>query len=284
MAALTTLLVGLFVVVSSGLEQDNANIDPAHLEMLWETDQLEEFSRIMNIDVNLVRQPAEISQTPMINKDLEMGDIVLTDKQREEGRQAIRFDRHHELKWPNGSIPFWFIGFNATQRAVVLSAIDTWNEQIDCIKFRPWTSSDNYCIHFINGNGCYSYIGRVGGHQVLSLNIQFCLNEPTILHQLMHVIGFAHEHNRIDRDHYIEMHWENIPVEWRFLYYKKHAWSYSIEGDYDYYSLTHAPVNVFGMTRTPAFDVIHSGIYLRRIGTGTGFSHEDLNKIAVLYC
>lgn len=58
---------------------------------------------------------------------------------------------------------------------------------------------------------CYSAIGRKGRRQVVSLNFD-CLakGKGTVLHELLHVLGFWHEHSRADRDNYIRIDWEAI--------------------------------------------------------------------------
>jgi len=58
-------------------------------------------------------------------------------------------------------------------------------------------------------SSCYSIVGRIGGPQTLSLAPK-CLNTGTIFHELLHTLGFWHEHTRPDRDKYINVLWHNI--------------------------------------------------------------------------
>ena len=37
-----------------------------------------------------------------------------------------------------------------------------------------------------------------------------CLSLGEIIHEVMHVLGFSHEHTRPDRDRYITVLWNNI--------------------------------------------------------------------------
>lgn len=57
---------------------------------------------------------------------------------------------------------------------------------------------------------CYSFVGRLGSVQAVSLNRQGCVKVGTVQHELLHVLGFDHEHCRSDRDHHIQVLIENI--------------------------------------------------------------------------
>jgi len=45
---------------------------------------------------------------------------------------------------------------------------------------------------------------------VLSLKYPNCFKCSSILHELIHSLGFYHEQQRIDRDEYVKINWDNI--------------------------------------------------------------------------
>lgn len=47
---------------------------------------------------------------------------------------------------------------------------------------------------------CFSEVGRTSGVQVLSLD-NGCLEYTTIIHEMMHVVGFYHEHGEYSPSH-----------------------------------------------------------------------------------
>lgn len=58
---------------------------------------------------------------------------------------------------------------------------------------------------------CSSYVGRRGGQQVVTLDPWRCLTEVGVVsHELLHVLGFYHEHTRLDRDEFIDVLWNNM--------------------------------------------------------------------------
>lgn len=70
--------------------------------------------------------------------------------------------------------------------------------QTDKIVFHQATSGNN------------SPIGKSGGAQ--TINIQNYTDTGTIIHEILHSLGFYHEHSRNDRDDYLIICWSNIKI------------------------------------------------------------------------
>lgn len=63
-----------------------------------------------------------------------------------------------------------------------------------------------FLLHF----RCTSSVGKKGGEQIVSLDNGCLKSKARPIHELMHVIGFYHEHTRYDRDGYVTIHEQNI--------------------------------------------------------------------------
>lgn len=67
--------------------------------------------------------------------------------------------------------------------------------------------------NFISNFSCWSYVGMqlelIDRGQEVSLAPE-CWRKGIILHELMHVLGYFHEHSRYDRDVYIQLNPDNI--------------------------------------------------------------------------
>ena len=60
--------------------------------------------------------------------------------------------------------------------------------------------------------GCYSTsVGKSlhGGEQQISIG-KGCNYIGTVIHEMMHAVGFFHEHTRLDRDQYVTIYWNSI--------------------------------------------------------------------------
>ena len=68
-------------------------------------------------------------------------------------------------------------------------------------------------VEFLNSGICYSRIGRVYWPFPLpqSIFLGRCAHLiGHVKHEMMHTMGFYHEHSRSDRDDFIDINWDNI--------------------------------------------------------------------------
>ncbi len=65
-----------------------------------------------------------------------------------------------------------------------------------------------------------------------------------ILHEVLHVLGFQHEHQRPDREEYIRINMWNIKEKWRHWFKKEKFYHTTLDSEYDLESLMHYQANV----------------------------------------
>jgi hypothetical protein len=78
-----------------------------------------------------------------------------------------------------------------------------------CIRFINRSNQVDY-VRIFSGAGCYSYVGRIGGIQDLSLQRNGCIWQRTVMHELIHALGYHHMHQHPDRDTKVRINVENI--------------------------------------------------------------------------
>jgi hypothetical protein len=80
--------------------------------------------------------------------------------------------------------------------------------------FVPLTDQTKDAIVFEPGSAhCLSALGKTGGRQPIRLASDCGRTE--ILHEILHALGFLHEHSRPDRDQYVEVVWDNVDEKFR---------------------------------------------------------------------
>jgi hypothetical protein len=193
-------------------------------------------------------------------------------------RSAVTIaDRSH--LWPNGEIPFEIDGtVTASQRNNISSAITHINTNSP-LKIRPRGGADRDFVTFHNsgpGNGCSSFVGRIGGSQ--QVEVAECGN-GSVIHELLHAAGFFHEQSRGDRDNFIFIDVNEIDPAFRDQFEKRDSSGQDI-GAYDYGSIMHYSSTAFSRSGRPTIIPKQPGV---TIGQREGLSQLDRAAINELY-
>jgi hypothetical protein len=151
--------------------------------------------------------------------------------------------------WPEGKVYYKFSPghFNFEQVSKIKDAMRTIMELPKVsISFEEATQSvgNNYILitRVNNQNqdlGCSANVGRVHPNSQYPHSLTLgtmCVNDKgTVLHELLHVLGFYHEQSREDRDDHVSILWENISInaKYNFSNYKNHNKTRFTPYDYD---------------------------------------------------
>ncbi|KAG0717238.1 Astacin [Chionoecetes opilio] len=172
----------------------------------------------------------------MYNPNLFQGDIKGVAGQ-EPGRERAAILGPDYL-WPRGEVPYVFGSSITTHQSSIIQAGMKDFHAKTCLRFVPRTTESDYLEIVSNDQGCWSYVGTIGGMQRLSLDINGCIYTGTAIHELMHAVGFFHEHCRNDRDEYVTIHYENVIAGYAYAFDKDTNWQYVGE-NYNYASIMH---------------------------------------------
>ncbi|WGL61185.1 M12 family metallopeptidase [Pigmentibacter sp. JX0631] len=136
----------------------------------------------------------------------------------------------------------------------------------------------NY-INITDGDSCHSEIGMIGGAQKLLLHNMQCMRLGTIMHELMHSIGFYHEQSRYDRDQYIIINWDNIIDKRKYNFEKKGEFTTRF-GKYDYASIMHYGAYAFSKNGSCTISTVDPQI---NIGQRSQLSPTDIYGLWLAY-
>jgi len=147
--------------------------------------------------------------------DCYQGDMLLPPMEATSWLQTSGLAGWSSGPWPNNTVVYqWQDGIDVKARQVTLEAMQVW-ESKTCIKFVESSHEPLFKHPVVIGSsksGCNAHVGYFNAHfQTMNLGGPGCRNVGTALHELGHVIGLSHEHERWDREDYIEIHLENVP-------------------------------------------------------------------------
>jgi len=180
-------------------------------------------------------------------------------------------------KWPNATIPYE-ISNNHIRTQDILNAIDAVNTSTNLCLI-PRSNETDY-VEFVNSSGCWSYIGKQTGKQLISITNGCAYG--SIIHEICHAAGMYHEQSRMDRDDYISINWNNIQAgkEGNFNKYSTGSDEYG----YDYESIMHYSKWAFSSNGNQTIEVLTPpATNTTRIGQRDGLSPNDILSINRIY-
>jgi hypothetical protein len=117
-------------------------------------------------------------------------------------------------RWPNAVVPYEIndIDFppGSPLRAEIETAIGTWNHR-SCARLIPHAGETDFAEFVAASDSCQSEVGRTGSRQRIGCALaNQTFDAGSIMHEIGHCFGLLHEHQRPDRDQFVEIIFPNI--------------------------------------------------------------------------
>ncbi|KAG6449742.1 hypothetical protein O3G_MSEX006198 [Manduca sexta] len=197
-------------------------------------------------------------------------------------------------RFPRGIVPYFIDSktYDADLADIIMKAFDYF-EKATCIRLqklreRPTDKESLKSVAWLyitNPSGIRQCVHsnerrRTKGVQMVVFGYD-CMSLGDIAHEVMHILGFSHEHTRSDRDQYVTIMWDNIkPGYKKYFDLSQGEYQNIIESlPYDYTSVLHYPPRAFSKNGQVT---IHTepGV---KIGQREGLSEIDVEKIGLVY-
>ncbi|XP_039269557.2 uncharacterized protein LOC120344405 isoform X3 [Styela clava] len=163
----------------------------------------------------------------------------------------------------------------------ILRAIEAFNTHT-CVRLISRTFEKDF-LNFTDARGCWSYVGRNGGSQEISIS-SGCEYVGTVMHQIMHALGFWHKQSRQDRDKYIYILRQNIKSGFDGSFQKQTTDNIdNINSIYDYQSLMHFDQFAFSKDQNRWLTIIQANGNLYDKYNKDYFTGGDVDLINKLY-
>ena len=187
--------------------------------------------------------------------------------------------------WPGGVVYYDFASDVAAEhQQAFLDAARDWST-FAAVTFVRHVSEPNYVlVQNMPSGGGFSAVGMVGGAQDFMIGPS-AWNRGTLNHELGHVLGMVHEHQRRDRDLYVTINTANLMFgpDGNFVVLTDS----NDQGPYDFDSVMHYSKNAFAIdTSQDTIDPLPAyAQYLNTMGNhfDRPLSPLDRQKMAVIY-
>jgi hypothetical protein len=181
--------------------------------------------------------------------------------------------------WPGGAVPF-ALDPSLPDPDRVRRVLEEFN-RTGPVRFVPYSGQTDGIVFVPFSGLCLSYLGRIGGQQPVYLDDR--CDDHEIAHELMHALGFIHEHSRPDRDMYVKINWNNIDEDKQSQFEKvPDSLAVATRGrPFDYRSIMLYSASAFALDRSrPSLESLTD----RQIEpSDRGLSEEDHSRLNELY-
>ncbi|XP_056877797.1 hatching enzyme 1.2-like [Takifugu flavidus] len=171
--------------------------------------------------------------------------------------------------------------YSSRERSTIIGAMNIFN-RYTCVRFfqRRWWHWFFYrdYIYFTSRNGCWSYIGRQGGRQYISLQRPGCVSSGVVHHEILHALGFHHEQSRSDRDRFVTINYANIQPGRQSNFRK--VQTNNLGTSYNYRSVMHYRKTTFSRNGLPT--VVAKGNPNQILGSSF-ITYSDIIRVRRLY-
>uniref|UniRef100_A0A8D0DHB0 Metalloendopeptidase n=1 Tax=Sander lucioperca TaxID=283035 RepID=A0A8D0DHB0_SANLU len=186
--------------------------------------------------------------------------------------------------WPkatdgNVNVPYRISNqYSTRERETIVEGLRSFAEST-CIRFTPLANGQRDFVDIQSRGGCFSFVGRRGNGQVVSLSRQGCVFRQIIQHELLHALGFNHEQTRSDRDQHVRIQLQNVIRGMEHNFRKINT--RNLGTPYDYGSVMHYGRFAFSRNRQPTIVPIPDNNV--DIGRATRMSPTDILRVNRLY-
>lgn len=158
---------------------------------------------------------------------------------------------------------------------------------VSCIQFEEAPENATAYVNITtHAKGCFSSIGFLNTVQKFNLELSEidsgCFRLGTIIHELLHTLGFYHQHTSPERDRYIQVIEENIMEDKKYnfdILSERIATNFGVE--YDYGSIMHYSSKAF--SKNGKETIIPRGDENIEIGQRRELSQSDIRKLNLMY-
>ncbi|KAM9801228.1 zinc metalloproteinase nas-4 [Neosynchiropus ocellatus] len=218
----------------------------------------------------LVRAQSYMTSDPETVEELTTEDMTVL-----EGDLVLSMDRNAvSNRWPTSAIPYVIDASLEGRTNDIVAAMAMVSEET-CLTFHLRTSELDFLL-FQTSRGCASYVGFIGGKQPVFVGPQCRVGN--IVHEILHAVGFHHEHTRQDREKFISIQAGNIMQGMERNFKQRSGATFQLP--YDITSILHYGSHFFSVNGEPT---IVPNEAVKGMGQRRRMTALDVAKVRQLY-